>query len=222
MTSLTPLPSQLTVEVVFDFVCPWCYLGIRRLSLLLARRRDLDVALSWRPFLLNPDMPRTGMPRLDYLIRKFGTEDRAKRLQATIAELGTVESIEFNFAAIRETPDSINAHRLVHEAAKTGVADALVASIFKAHFVDGKDIGNIAMLADLAGRAGMNEAAALRFLEQNEDAELVYAENLRAHRLGINGVPCFIIGGEHAISGAQEIEVLERLIDLAASTSKTY
>ena len=218
MNNMTPLPSRLTIEVVFDFVCPWCYLGIRRLGLLLARRPDLDVALNWRPFLLNPDMPRMGMPRLDYLIRKFGTEDRAKRLQTTIAELAAVEGIAFDFTAIKQTPDSVNAHRLVYEAEKVGAADILVMHIFRAHFSEGQDIGNAAVLAALARQAGMDEAAVLAFLEQNEGVELVYAENLRAHRLGINGVPCFIVGGEHAISGAQESEILERLIDLAGIT----
>jgi predicted DsbA family dithiol-disulfide isomerase len=104
MNILAPMPPRLVVEVVFDFVCPWCYLGVKRLSFLLARRRELDVELSWRPFLLNPDMPRGGMSRADYMIRKFGAEDRARRLYASIAELGASEGIDFNFAGIRRTP----------------------------------------------------------------------------------------------------------------------
>lgn len=220
MSSQTPVSRRLAVEIAYDFVCPWCYLGIKRLYFLLQRRYDLEVVLVWRPFLLNPDMPRTGMSRADYLVRKFGAEDRARRLYETISEQGALEGIMFNFAAIRRTPDSVNAHRLVREASKLGMADAVVMQIFEAHFVEGLDIGNSAVLAALAGRSGMDEAKAFRFLEQNDDAELVYAENLRAHRLGINGVPCFIIGGEHAISGAQEGEVLERLIDLAYGASE--
>lgn len=219
MNNMAPLPSRLAIEVVFDFVCPWCYLGIRRLGLLLARRPDLDVALNWRPFLLNPDMPRIGMPRLDYLIRKFGTEDRAKRLDKTIAELGVLEGIAFNFSKMKQTPDSVNAHRLIYEAEKVGVADRLVMHIFKAHFAEGQDIGNAAVLAGLAGQVGMDRRMVLPFLEQSEGVERVYADNLRAHRLGINGVPCFIVCGEHAISGAQESEILERLIDLSVSTA---
>lgn len=222
MSSQVSLSSRLAIEIVYDFVCPWCYLGIRRLRFLLKRRQDLRVTLEWRPFLLNPDMPRAGMSRADYLVRKFGGEDRAKRLHASISELGAAEGLMFNFQAIRRTPDSVDAHRLVREAAKSGVAGALVSYIFKAHFVNGLDIGDSTVLASLAGRAGMDEEAALLFLRQGEGAEQVYAENLRAHRLGINGVPCFILGGEHAISGAQEAEVLERLIDLAASTGREY
>lgn len=222
MNNLVPLPSRLEIEVVFDFVCPWCYLGIKRLRLLLERRRDLIVTLSWRPFLLNPDMPRAGMSRADYLVRKFGAEDRAKRLHATISELGAAEGVTFNFTAIRRTPDSVDAHRLTREAWKLGLADTLVMHIFEAHFVEGLDIGNVAVLASLAGRVGMNEAAVASFLNHGDGIEFTHAENMRAHRLGINGVPCFIIGGEHAISGAQESDVLERLIDLAVSINRDH
>lgn len=222
MSSLAPTPSRLPIEVVFDFVCPWCYLGVRRLVALLDRRPDLDVSLSWRSFLLNPDMPRTGMSRTDYMVRKFGAEERAKRLYATIAELGAQEGLNFDFTSIGRTPNSIDAHRLVQEAAKSGVADLLVMHIFAAHFIEGLDIGNVSVLASLAARSGMDPEAAELFLRQSEGGELIYVENIRAHRLGINGVPCFIINGEHAISGAQENEVLERLIDLAVSTAGYY
>lgn len=220
MNILAPRPARLVVEVVFDFVCPWCYLGVKRLSFLLARRQDLDVELSWRPFLLNPDMPRSGMPRADYMIRKFGAEDRARRLYASIADLGAVEGIEFNFAAIRRTPSSVDAHRLVREGAKYGVADQLVRRIFAAHFVDGLDIGSHAVLAGLAAQLGLDVGEIADFLASGEGTEAVHAENLHAHRLGINGVPCFVIDGEHAIAGAQETEVLERLLDLALCTSR--
>jgi predicted DsbA family dithiol-disulfide isomerase len=220
MNILAPLPARLVVEVVFDFVCPWCYLGVKRLAFLLARRQDLDVELSWRPFLLNPDMPRGGMSRADYLIRKFGAEDRARRLYASIAEFGAAEGIDFNFAAIRRTPNSVDAHRLVREAAKRGVADRLVQRIFAAHFVDGLDIGSHAVLAGLAGQLSLDVGDVADFLASAEGGDAVHAENLHAHRLGINGVPCFLIDGEHAISGAQESEVLERLLELAVCTSR--
>jgi predicted DsbA family dithiol-disulfide isomerase len=220
MNILAPLPARLVIEVVFDFVCPWCYLGVKRLAFLLARRQELDVDLNWRPFLLNPDMPRGGMSRADYMIRKFGAEDRARRLYASIAELGAAEGIEFNFGVIRRTPNSVDAHRLVREAKKHGVASQLVQRIFAAHFVEGLDIGSHAVLASLAAQQGMEQAAVEAFLASGEGAEFIHAENLHAHRLGINGVPCFLVDGEHAIAGAQESEVLERLLDLALSTSR--
>jgi predicted DsbA family dithiol-disulfide isomerase len=216
MNILAPLPARLAVEIVFDFVCPWCYLGVQRLAFLLARRQDLAIERIWRPFLLNPDMPRAGMSRADYMIRKFGAEDRARRLYSSIAEIGAAEGIAFNFPGIRRTPNSVDAHRLVRYAAGLGAADQLVDAIFRAHFVDGGDIGNPALLVGLAAGQGLDPQAVEEFLASNEGTEHVHAENLHAHRLGINGVPCFLIESEHAIAGAQETEVLERLIDLAA------
>jgi predicted DsbA family dithiol-disulfide isomerase len=220
MNILAPLPVRLSIEVVFDFVCPWCYLGAQRLAFLLARRQDLSVELSWRPFLLNPDMPRMGMTRSDYMIRKFGAEDRARRLYASIAALGAAEGIMFNFADIRRTPNSVDAHRMVRYAAGFGVADQVVHAIFRAHFVEGADIGHLDVLSMIGARHGLDLAACHNFLVSNEGTEHVHAENLRAHRLGINGVPCFVIDGEHAIAGAQETEVLERLIELASCTPR--
>ena len=181
---------------------------------LCARRQDLAVTFIWRPFLLNPDMPRTGMSRTDYLMRKFGGEERAKRLYSSITALGAADGIAFNFEAIRRTANSIEAHRLTAEAARQNCADALVMRILEAHFQDGLDIGNEDVLVALAVEVGLDEAQTRQFLVQNEGIEQVRMENLRAHRRGVNGVPCFILDGEHAISGAQESEVLERLIEL--------
>jgi len=220
MNVLSPKPARLSIEVVFDFVCPWCYLGVQRLSFLLARRQDLAVELVWRPFLLNPDMPRQGMSRTDYMVRKFGAEDRARRLYASITEIAAAEGITFNFNNIRRTPSSVDAHRLIRHIAPLGIANALVQLIFRAHFIEGLDIGNPDILAAIAATQGMDSQVTLAFLHSGEGTEFVHAENLHAHRLGINGVPCFLIDGDQAIAGAQEPEVLERLIDLAASTPR--
>jgi predicted DsbA family dithiol-disulfide isomerase len=220
MNILAPLPVRLSIEIVFDFVCPWCYLGVQRLNFLLARRQDLPVQLTWRPFLLNPDMPRLGMSRSDYMIRKFGAEDRARRLYASITNLGAAEGIMFDFGNIRRTPNSVDAHRLVRYAAGYGVADQIVNAIFRAHFVEGADIGNSDVLAAIGALHGLDAAACRHFLADGEGSEHVHAENLHAHRLGINGVPCFLIDGENAIAGAQEGEVLERLLELAACTPR--
>jgi len=213
---LAPPKARLTVEVVHDLVCPWCFLGTRRLMRTLRRRPDLLIDLIWRPFLLNPDMPRGGMPRPEYVIRKFGGEDRARRLYASIGEIGRNEGVLFRFDRIRRTPSSLDAHRLVKFAARHGRADALVEALFSAHFTDGLDIGNAASLALIAGACGLDRTAVRTFLAGEQEADAVHADNLRAHRLGINGVPCFVVAGHHAIAGAQEPEVIERLLDVAA------
>ncbi len=216
MNVLAPPKARLSIEVVHDLVCPWCFLGVRRMLRTLRRRPDLLFELIWRPFLLNPDMPRAGMSRPDYVLRKFGGEDRARRLYASISEIGRTEGVLFRFDRIRRTPSSVDAHRLVRYAGRHGRADALVEALFSAHFTDGLDIGDVSMLAVIASACGLDGPAVRRYLAGTEDTDAVHAENLRAHRLGINGVPCFVVAGRHAIAGAQEPEVIERLLDIAA------
>ena len=205
-----------------DLVCPWCFLGVRRLMRTLRRRPDLLYEITWRPFLLNPDMPRAGMARPDYVVRKFGGEDRARRLYASISDIGRAEGVLFRFDRIRRTPSSVDAHRLVRYAARVGRADATVEALFSAHFTDGLDIGDVAALVAIGQSCGLSGPAVRRFLLGEEDVDAVHADNLRAHRLGINGVPCFVISGRHAIAGAQEPEVIERLLDVAAVEAAEY
>ena len=217
MNILAPPKARLGIEIVHDLVCPWCFLGVRRLMRTLRRRPDLLFDLTWRPFLLNPDMPRAGMARPDYVIRKFGGEDRARRLYASITEIGRTEGILFRFDRIRRTPSSVDAHRLVRYAARFGQADAMVRGAVLGAFhrrpryrrpcaADGDRRGL------RAGRRRRRDASCA----SSDEVDAVHADNLRAHRLGINGVPCFVISGRHAIAGAQEPEVIERLLDVAA------
>ena len=215
MTLPIPPRPRLSIQVVHDLVCPWCYIGVRRLFRTLRRRPELQFELTWRPFLLNPDMPRAGMARAEYVLRKFGGEERARRLYASLAEIGLAEGVQFRFERIRRTPSSIDAHRLVRLATRYGRAPEIVEALFAAHFTDGRDLGDIRVLIAIAASCGLSGEAARQFLLGEEAAESVHAENLHAHRLGINGVPCFVVAGRHAIAGAQEPEVIERLLDVA-------
>ncbi len=215
MNALSPPRARLSIEVVYDLVCPWCYLGLRRLMRTLRNRPEIIFDLVWRPFLLNPDMPRAGMARADYVVRKFGGEERARRLYGSIAEIGRAEGVMFRFERIRRTPSSVDAHRLVRWASEAGCGTDLLEALFSAHFTDGRDIGDSQVLVAVAGSCGLDPMAAQAFLFSDEEADGVHSENLRAHRLGINGVPCFVVGGKHAIAGAQEPEVIERLLDVA-------
>lgn len=220
MSELRPASSQaLTVEVVFDFVCPWCRIGLTRLKRVLAERPGPPLAVSWRPFLLNPDMPSSGIGRHDYLLRKFGSEERARRLYAAIAEIGRGEGLEFRFDRIQLTPPTVDAHRLTRFAERAGAAGPLVKAILDRFFEDGANIGDHQILADIAHSVGLNRQASLAFLASGAEADLVHAENLRAHRLGVNGVPCFVLAGRHAIAGAQEPEVIQRLLEFVAMES---
>ncbi|MGK7868142.1 DsbA family oxidoreductase [Falsiroseomonas sp. E2-1-a20] len=215
MNVLAPPRARLNIEVVFDLVCPWCFLGTRRLRRALRARPDIAADISWRPFLLNPDIAPGGVARADYIIRKFGGEDRARRLHGTIADLGRGEGVVFQFDRIRRVPPSLDAHRLVRLADRHGVAADAVDALFQGYFCDGQDIGDLAVLVGIAASLGMDPTATRRLLAGAAEAEGVHADNLRAHRLGINGVPCFVVQGRHAIAGAQEPEVIERLLDVA-------
>ena len=214
---LADIRTRLSVEVAFDLICPWCFLGTRRLMRAVRRRSDMTVELAWRPFLLNPDMPRGGMARSDYVTRKFGSEERSRRLYGQIAELGAAEGVTFRFDRIVRTPSSVDAHRLVRLAARTGsgLATTVVELLFSAHFTEGRDIGDPRVLCTLGGEAGLAPTAIRHLLAGTDMVDEVHGENLRAHRLGINGVPCFVLGERMAIAGAQEPEVIERLLDVA-------
>ncbi|HEY8613028.1 MAG TPA: DsbA family oxidoreductase [Roseomonas sp.] len=212
MNALSPPRARLPIEVVFDLVCPWCFLGTRRLRRALRARPELVADLMWRPFLLNPEQPPASR---DPFARRAGGADRARRLHATLSEIGRAEGVPFRFDLIHRTPPSLDAHRLVRLAARRGIAEEVVDRLFLAHFAEGSDIADHATLAGIAAAAGLDRAATRRFLAGEQEVEAVQSENLRAHRLGINGVPCFVLAGRHAIAGAQEPEVLQRLLDVA-------
>ena len=229
MNALTPLRSRLAIEIVHDFVCPWCYLGVRRLLRALSERHAATSAASpglditWRPFLLNPDMPRAGMSRFDYVVRKFGGEERARRLYAAVTQLGRGEGVDFRFERVIHIPSSVDAHRLVGWAQRFGRATEIVEALFAAHFSDGRDIGDLATLVAIAvGAGGLDELQTGAYLRSREGSDVVHGENLRAHRLGISGVPCFVIGERMAVSGAQEPEVFHRLLDIATIEAADY
>ena len=201
--------------MVTDAACPrHSALRMPRAPALRARP-DILAEIQWRPFLLNPDIPPQGVARQDYLVRKFGGEERARRLHATIAELGRAEGVQFRFDRIRRIPASLDAHRLVRLADRHGLAEEAVEVLFHAYFTDGADIGSHDTLTALGAGIGLDPFTVRRHLATGAEAEQVHADNLRAHRLGINGVPCFVVGGRNAIAGAQEPEVLERLLDVA-------
>jgi len=203
------------IDIVSDVICPWCFIGKRRLEKALSLRPDLAVEVTWRPFQLNPDMPLEGMDRKAYVAAKFGGGGHADRIYAaTVAEVGESIGIPFAFDRIRRTPNTRDAHRLIRWAAAQGQADPVVEALFRAYFIDGRDIGDRATLAETAGAAGLDASEARRWLDGTAEIEPVLAEDRRARRLGINAVPCFIFDRHYAVSGAQEPEFFLPIFDL--------
>ncbi len=204
----------MRVDIVSDVICPWCFIGKRRLENALAQRPDLSVQITWRPFQLNPDMPEEGMPRDAYLAAKFGGSAHAGRIYATVAAAGATVGIAFAFDRIQRTPNTRDAHRLIRHAAEQGRADAVVEGLFRAYFIEGRDIGDRATLGDIAEEAGLDAAHTSQWLESPEGMQAVLAEDRGARHLGINAVPCFIFEQKYAISGAQEPEFFLPVFDL--------
>jgi len=205
----------MKIDVIIDTVCPWCFIGKRRLERAFASRPDLKAEIVWRPFLLNPDMPAGGIDRTDYLVKKFGSESRVRRIYGAIADVGESVAIDFAFDRIRRTPNSVDSHRLIRYAERFGKADEIVENLFVAFFVAGRDIGDLPVLADLAEKSGFDRRDVEIYLNEEDDSALVYDENARAHRLGINGVPAYVFNESWVISGAQEPQVLSRMLDAA-------
>ncbi len=207
----------MQIDIVSDVICPWCFIGKRRLERALAQRPEVSVDITWRPFQLNPDMPAEGMPRDAYLAAKFGGAAHADRIYASVREAGATVGIPFAFERIRRTPNTRDAHRLIRRATLEGRADALVERLFRAYFLEGRDIGDHATLAVIAGEVGFAAAEIAAWLASPAASEEVVAEDRNARHMGINAVPCFIFDRQYAISGAQEPEFFLPLLDLAQS-----
>ncbi|MDH5738903.1 MAG: DsbA family oxidoreductase [Nitrospira sp.] len=197
----------LTVDVYSDVICPWCYVGKRRLERALQQvGATVKTRVVWKPFQLNPTMPQQGMDRRQYLDAKFGGPEAAQSIYDQVAAAGAAERIPFAFDRIARTPNTFSAHRLIWLAGRQGKQDALVEALFHRYFVEGGDIGSIETLSLAAAQAGLDRAAVETFLAGDEGVETVKAEEVAGHRLGIRGVPYFVINGAHALSGAQPPE----------------
>jgi predicted DsbA family dithiol-disulfide isomerase len=207
------------IDIISDVVCPWCFIGKRRLEKALALRPEIAAEITWRPFQLNPDMPAEGMARAEYIASKFGDSAHSRRIHQTIAEAGASVGLDFAFDRIKRSPNTRNAHRLIRLATRRGVGGAMVDRLFHGYFLEGRDVGDSATLAALAAEAGIDRTEALAFLESNEEREEIIAEDRNTRRLGINAVPCFIFAGQYAVSGAQEPEFFLPVFDLVQNAA---
>ncbi len=206
----------MLIDIVSDTICPWCYIGKKRFERAVAESGRDDIMVAWRPFQLNPDMPPAGMGRDAYLRLKFGGSDRARNIYRTIAENGREEGIDFQFDRIARTPNTVRSHRLIHWSGPLGFQDQVVDSLFKAYFEEGRDIGDNEALIDAAVRAGLDRRDTRAFLESDELAPEVVAADGHARRMGIAGVPCFVVDRKYAVSGAQPTEAFLEVFNLAA------
>jgi predicted DsbA family dithiol-disulfide isomerase len=205
----------MQIDFISDTVCPWCFIGKRRLARAIAMRPNIAFDVRFRPYRLDPTVPKGGMDREAYMAAKFGKNGGVSEAQRVIAAEGAKEGIEFDFAAIRRMPNTLDSHRLVRWAELTGVQDDVVERLFAAYFENGQDVGDIRVLADIADVSGMDGAQIADRLESDQDAALVEREDKLAHEMGVTGVPAMIFANKVAVSGAREPDVLAMVIDKA-------
>jgi predicted DsbA family dithiol-disulfide isomerase len=206
----------ISVDVISDVVCPWCYLGKRRLERAIKLLPELEFSVRWHPFQLDPTIPPSGIERRDYLTRKFGSLDAIAATHANLTALGEREGIVFRFDAITRAPNTVDAHRLIRWAGVAGLTEVTVERVFRSYFADGIDVGDRSVLARLAADLGMPGDIGTRLASEEDESE-VAGEIAEAYRMGVSGVPCFIIDRRYAVVGAHPPETLVEAISQAVA-----
>jgi len=206
--------ETLTIDVVSDVVCPWCYLGEKRLEAALAED-NAPVSVRWRPYQLDPTIPKSGLDRAEYMAKKFGRDGRLKTVHDNLVRLGAEAGIAFAFDKIERSPNTLDAHRLIRWGASAGVQGALVDRLFRAYFTQGRDIGDRAVLIDIASGCGLEADIVAKLLLEGADEDVVRREIAEAQAIGVTGVPFFIFAGRLAVPGAQDVSLLKRAMGQA-------
>ncbi|MDQ2088579.1 DsbA family oxidoreductase [Marimonas arenosa] len=204
---------MVKLDIISDPICPWCFIGKTQLDRALEQRPEHPFIVEWHPFQLNPDMPAGGMERRAYLEAKFGGKDGAYQAYQPIVEHAQKAGVEIEFDKIKRTPNTQDAHRLIHWAGIEGRQTPVVAALFRAYFQEGRDIGDHEVLADIADSAGLDAGVILRLLDTDEDKAELAEKEAGFRKMGVNSVPTFIVAGQHAVPGAQPTELWLRVID---------
>jgi predicted DsbA family dithiol-disulfide isomerase len=215
------MTAPLTIDVVSDVICPWCFLGKRRLDRAIAALTAQPVEVRWRPFQLDPSIPKSGVPRQAYLEKKFGTGPRLAELHKPLVEAGEREGIPYAFEKIAVTPNSLDAHRLIRWAHTHDLQGEMVERLFSLYWIEGADIGAREVLIKAAVDVGLDGTLVAQLLQSEADLDAVIAEVNQASEIGITGVPTFVLAGRYGVVGAQSPEVLTSAITRAATETAT-
>jgi predicted DsbA family dithiol-disulfide isomerase len=208
---MNEVDQVLTIDIVSDVVCPWCYVGEKRLEAALADEAG-PVVVRWRPYQLDPTIPEAGLDRAEYMAKKFGNSGRLQSVHDNLTRLGAELGLPFAFDKIKRSPNTLDAHRLIRWAATAGVQAEVVDRLFKAFFVEGRDVGDRKVLVELSGECGLDAGQVEKALAEGADADLVREEIEEAQTMGVSGVPFFIFGGRVGVPGAAEPSVLRQAI----------
>jgi len=203
------------IDFIADVVCPWCYLGWRRLEKALAMRPDVKANIVWRPYQLDPTLPEQGVDRKAYMAAKFPDPERRAAIGKILADAAAEDDIVLNLDAVAVSPNTNAAHRVIRWAQTAGLQEPVLEGVLSAYFTHGKDIGDPVVLADIAGAAGMDRLLVLKLLSEGADKDTITREHQMAHEAGVSGVPFMIFDGKLAVSGAEPPERLVKAIDKA-------
>ncbi|MEP3632788.1 MAG: DsbA family oxidoreductase [Shimia thalassica] len=204
---------MIKLDILSDPICPWCYIGKTRLEKALADVPDHPFVIEWHPFQLNPDMPAEGMDRRTYLETKFGGKENAVRVYGEIEKHAREDGLDLDFGAIQKTPNTVDAHRLIHWAGIEGKQDEIVNALFTAYFHEGRDIGSREVLCDIADSCGLDAAVIGKLLKSDEDVDMIHKRDTHSREMGVNSVPTFIIANQHAVPGAQPADLWIKVIE---------
>ena len=207
------MTDTIKLDIMSDPICPWCYIGKAHLDKALADFPGHPLVIEWHPFQLNPDMPAEGMDRRAYLEGKFGGKEGAVRAYAPVVEHAQAAGLSINFEGMKRTPNTLNAHRLIHWAGIEGRQTAAVAALFEAYFVQTRDIGDIEVLADIADGIEMDAAVVTKLLKSDADIEDIRKRDTHSREMGVSSVPTFIVAGKHAVPGAQPPDLWRKVIE---------
>lgn len=210
----TPPLEPFPIKVIADVMCPWCFVGKRRLERTLEQLPHINAVVTWWPFLLDPTIPPEGVDRGEYLQKKFGARDGGEMYLA-LREVGREDGIDFAFDAIQRSPSTVDAHRLIYWAGDPRTQDAVVERLFQLYFLEGADIGDADVLAGAATDAGMDAEAIRAKLADDRDRDTILTMVEQMQKAGVNAVPAFVLGGKRAVVGAQPVELLREQIELA-------
>ncbi|NOD77970.1 MULTISPECIES: DsbA family oxidoreductase [unclassified Ruegeria] len=206
------MTQTVKLDILSDPICPWCYIGKTHLDKALANIPDHPFVIEWHPFQLNPDMPDEGMDRREYLERKFGGKDGAVRAYAPVVEHAENAGLKIDFEGMKRTPNTLDAHRLIHWAGIEGKQNAVVDALFDAYFVQARDIGDPEVLSDIADSAGMDAAVVMKLLKSDADRDDIRNRDSHSREMGVSSVPTYIVANQHAVPGAQPPEMWEKVI----------
>lgn len=211
---------MIRLDIFSDPVCPWCYLGKANLDRALEAAPSHPFRVEWHPFQLNPDMPREGVLKRDYLAERFGGEKQVETIHDRLRQIAAQNGVALDPDVPKRIPNTLDAHRLIHWAGLEGRQTPVVAALFRAYWKEGRDIGNPGVLADIAGAEGMDRAVTLRLLESDADADDIRARDEDARRKGVSAVPTFLIAQQYVVSGAQPPDVWAKVIAELAEADK--